>query len=379
MADKETTARMPEVGKGVSNWVRELEPYRIGVIKPIFMEWNQFGFDEAYARGVIRRPVQLIPREVEGSPIRDSADVINAFYDLAENERVLGIIGVWDTDNALSLLPHIEKVGVPTFSICGSQEYAGKWAFSLSNGGMADEPAVMAAWLKGKGYKRVGVIREITQIGEEYTKYFRQACQENGLRIAAEAQIDVIEQPDSLKEQLAIVKDSNPDALVYFGLGANGRLMNPALESLSWNPPKVMCTAFVGATFSREGALTLDGWVGVDQYHEENEINNAVVARYEKKTGEYVRSSIATASYDVAHALAIGLGRMKNASPAGLRDALETVRRVPACTGAPGTVITYGPHDHRGLHGPNFLILRRSQDGTTSLEGEAPVAPWDHP
>jgi hypothetical protein len=77
--------------------------------------------------------------------------------------------------------------------------------------------------------------------------------------------------------------------------------------------------------------------------------------------------------------MAIGLGRMKNASPAGLRDALETVRRVPACIGAPGTVITFGPHDHRGLHGPNFLILRRAHDDTASLEGEAPVEHWDQP
>lgn len=371
--------RHNEVGKTGEAWAQPLEPYRIGVIKPIFMEWNQFGFDEAYERGVIRRPVQLIPREVEGSPIRDSADVIEAFYDLAENERVLGIIGVWDTDNALSLLPHIERVGVPTFSICGSQEYVGRWAFSVSNGGMADEPAVVAAWLKGKGYRRVGLIREITQIGEEYTRYFRMKCQENGLRIASEGQIDVIEPEDTLREQLAIVKDANPDALAYFGLGANGRKLNPALESLDWNPPKIMCTAFVGATFSREGALRLDGWVGVDQYHEGNEVNNAVVARYKARYGEEVKSSIATTSYDVAHALAIGLGRMKHASPAGLRDALETVRRVPACTGAPGTVITFGPHDHRGLHGPDFLILRRSHEGTTSLEGEAPVDPWDQP
>jgi ABC-type branched-subunit amino acid transport system substrate-binding protein len=369
----------PEIGKDTIVLQKKMEPFRIGVIKPIFMEWNQFAFDEAYARGIIRRPVQLIPRHVDGAPVKDSGEVIDAFYDLAEKERVLGIIGIWDTDNALALLPHIEKAGVPTFSICGSQEYAGRWAFNISNGGMADEPAVMAAWLRGKGYRRVGVIRESTQIGEEYTRYFRMKCQENGLRIAAEAQIEPLEPEDTLTEQLGIVRDSRPDALAYFGIGYNGPKMNPALARLGWDPPKIMCTAFVGATFSRKNALALDGWVGVDQYHEDNAVNNAVVERFQKKTGQYVRSSIATTSYDVGHALAIGLGRMRHASPAGLRDALETVRRVPACTGAPGTVITFGPYDHRGLHGPDFLILRRSSNGTTTLEGEAPVDPWDQP
>jgi hypothetical protein len=64
--------------------IEHLQPYRIGVIKPIHMEWNQFAFDEAYERGLLRRPVELIPREVAGSPVTDSADVIEAFYDLAE-------------------------------------------------------------------------------------------------------------------------------------------------------------------------------------------------------------------------------------------------------------------------------------------------------
>ncbi|MGE0385592.1 MAG: ABC transporter substrate-binding protein [Gammaproteobacteria bacterium] len=358
---------------------RRLEPYRIGVIKPILMEWNQFAFDEAYERGIINRPVKLIPREVMGSPIRDSADVIDAFYDLAENERVLGIIGMWDTDNALACLPHIEKVGVPTFSMCGSQQYVGQWAFNISNGGMADEPAVVSSWLQQKGYRRIGLLKEPTQIGEEYTNYLRRETRDRGMRIEAEATVDVVSTPEQMKAAFASLKQAGVDAVAYFGLGTNCGLLRAALESVVWDPPRIMGTAFVGAPFSREAALAMDGWVGVDQYHEENRVFQAVLDRFEKKFGVREGNSIASASYDIAHALAIALGRMRTASPAGLRDALETVRRVPACTGAPGTVITFGPHDRRGLHGPDFLILRRAVNGTTVLEGTAPVEPWPHP
>jgi hypothetical protein len=155
----------------------------------------------------------------------------------------------------------------------------------------------------GKNGESWGRPLEPYRIGEEYAKYFRMKCLENGIRIASEGQIDMIDPEESLREQLSIVKDANPDALAYFGIGANGRKMNPALESLDWDPPKIMCTAFVGATFSREGSQRLDGWVGVDQYHEGNEVNNAVVARYQEKFGDEVKSSIATTSYDVAHAM----------------------------------------------------------------------------
>src|SRR5262249_31531225 len=152
----------------------------------------------------------------------------------------------------------------------------------------------------------------------------------------------------------------------------------PELKAIGWDPPRVMCTAFVGAPMRREAALALDGWVGVDQAHEGNEVNNAVIKRFQARHGgDRVFSSIATASYDVGHALALGPRRRRPPSPAGLRDALETIRRVPACSGAPGTTFTFGPQDHRGYRGPSFLILRRAHDGTTSLEGEAPVDPWE--
>ena len=60
-----TRAEQPEVGKETIALDKKMEPFRIGVIKPIHMEWNQFAFDEAHERGLLRRPVELIPREAQ--------------------------------------------------------------------------------------------------------------------------------------------------------------------------------------------------------------------------------------------------------------------------------------------------------------------------
>ena len=83
--------------------------------------------------------------------------------------------------------------------------------------------------------------------------------------------------------------------------------------------------------------------------------------------------------YDIGNTFALALGRMRYVTPTALRDAMDTLRRIPSCTGGPGTIITLGPSDHRAYKGADFLLLRRSHDGTTSMEGVAPVVPWQQP
>jgi branched-chain amino acid transport system substrate-binding protein len=58
---------------------------------------------------------------------------------------------------------------------------------------------------------------------------------------------------------------------------------------------------------------------------------------------------------------------------------LDTIRRVPSCTGGPGTIITLGPSDHRAYKGADFLVLRRAIDGVTKFESIAAVTPWEQP
>ena len=118
----------------------------------------------------------------------------------------------------------------------------------------------------------------------------------------------------------------------------------------------------------------LDGWYGVDQYDERNVVLQRVLAAIEAKQGRppSVGSGLAC-GYDVGRVLALGLSRMRLATASALRDALETIRRLPAANGAPGTVISFGPEDHRGYKGPDYLVIRQAKGGRTELVGTAPV------
>jgi len=117
----------------------------------------------------------------------------------------------------------------------------------------------------------------------------------------------------------------------------------------------------------------------VDQYDERNEVFAAVLDRFTRRYGYTPANSGMSTAYDLGHAFALALGRMRIATPSSLRDALDTLRRLPSCTGGPGTIITLGPNDRRAYKGADFLVLRRAASGTTTFESTAPVTPWEQP
>jgi branched-chain amino acid transport system substrate-binding protein len=367
---------------------REIEPYRLGVLIDLpdhpglsdaWPDAIQLACDEVRARGLLERPVELVVREVYAQPWASAHGLIRAYRELVEEHDVLGVLGPMTSDNCLAVLPEIERLGVPTGTICGSTKFTGQYAYAFANGGLADEPAVIASWLKANGHRRIAVLRERTQIGEEYAQFMRYELQARELVVTAEPPVYPATSVEELVDALNVCRDSKPDALVYLGLGGINQWVRPALERIGWDPPRIQTTAFVSATYSEERARRLEGWVGVDQYDERNTVFAAVLDRFTKRFGYTPANSGMSTAYDLGHAFALALGRMRIATPGALRDALDTLRRVPSCTGGPGTIITLGPNDRRAYKGADFLVLRRAANGCTTFESTAPITPWEQP
>ena len=151
-------------------------------------------------------------------PWRSGHANIEHYVDLVENERVLAVSGPMTTDNCLSLLPELDKYKVPSIGIAGTQRYVGDYAFLLPNGGMADEPATIAAWLVEQGHQRVAFIREApSQIGQEYAHYFHYEADEHGFEIVLEQTISPIATEEEIVPALERLRGLDPDCLVYFG------------------------------------------------------------------------------------------------------------------------------------------------------------------
>ena len=357
---------------------RAVRPYRIGTLDDLpggggaGVSWHEgleVGFAEMLERGVLDRPVEVVRRSYEAQPTDSGLPNVAAYRDLVHNEGVIGVAGPMMTDNCLALLPELSVQEVPTIAICGSQFFAGKYAFTLPNGGMADEPATISAWLASRGITRIAVIRDYpSAVGEEYAYYFRLEARLRGQDILLERGVSQVDSQDNVDEALARLKDAGAECLVYFGLGPLTPKLTVGLQKLDWDPFRVMGTGFVVA--KRKRLVHFRGWHGLDQFHEENEVFQGLLRRYEAMFGEphETPNSVLTCGYDAARAYSVGLSRMRIATGPGLRDALETVTRLPAATGAPGTVISFSKRDHRGLKGANYLFVRKVVEGDHELE-----------
>lgn len=343
-------------------------PVKVGVLidldmgtKDDFLATLRFGFDEAYERGIITRPVELIVKEAIGLPRLEAKNSIDGYRELV-SQGVLCTIGPLITDNSLALAPVINELGVPAITWTGTDRYFGDYCFNLGNGGLAEEAAIMATWIRRSGYRTVGMIHEISPGGVEYASNFRYYAVREGLDILIEAYTTQV--PDDLEGVLRKIRDQQPDCLAYLGYGYPTILMGPMFKSLDWHPPRIMTTAFQFCYAKPEWMAALEGWYGIDQMCEDNPRLQPVFDRVATRLGKRRDHTVTALSYDTARLIAEGIARANLLTPKGLKEGLEKIRMLPAVNGGPRTHMSLGPYDHKAYKG-DWLLIRKIEGGKT--------------
>jgi ABC-type branched-subunit amino acid transport system substrate-binding protein len=343
-------------------------PVKIGVLidmdmgtKADFLATLRFAFDEAFEAKVITRPVELVVEEAIGLPRLEAKNTIDGYRRLVE-AGVLGTIGPLITDNSIALAPIIDQLGVPAVTWTGTDRYFGDYCFNLGNGGLAEEAALMATWIRRQGFKTVGMIHEISPGGVEYASNFRWYAAREGLDILIEAYTTQV--PDDLEATLAKIRDQRPDCLAYLGYGYPTILMGPMFPRIGWSPPRIMTTAFQFCYAKPEWMAALEGWHGIDQICEDNPRLAPMLQRFKARTGSTKDHTVIALSYDTARLIAEGIARAPLLTPRGLKEGLEKVRMLSATNGGPRTHMSLGPHDHKAYKG-DWLLVRKIASGRT--------------
>jgi ABC-type branched-subunit amino acid transport system substrate-binding protein len=367
---------MTSDSSGLRPWDRH--PHRIGVINDFpgiagsladdWFDGISLAMREAHEVGFLDRMVELLRRDVYGHPYRSGAPMVAAYRELCDEQRVLGVIGPMKTDDSLSVATEARNSAVPVISMCGSRHMVGINIFVLNQGSLMDEPPFILGWLRSHGVRTCAVLTESSQIGYEFLQGFTADMAEFGISIVSlSTSVPADSDVATIAREFERFAAARPQALVYLGLGHNNTRLNPALEATGWQPAvKVMTSAFVTASMGERWARALDGWCGVDQYHENNECFQTFLNRFEKDFGRRPLNAMAPCGYDMGATMARGLAKMRFGMPEALCDALERVRLLPAAAGAPGTHITLGPWEHRGYRG-DYLVMRHASDGRTTV------------
>ena len=346
----------------------QFAPVKIGVLididmgtKEDFLATLRFAFDAALEDGTLMRRVELVVKEAIGLPRLEAKNTIDGYLELVE-QGVLCVIGPLVTDNSLALASVINRSAVPAVTWTGTDRYHGEYCFNLGNGGLAEEAAIMASWIRRGGYRTVGMVHEISPGGVEYASNFRYYAARARLDVLIEAYTTQI--PDDLEGVLRKIRDQQPDCLAYLGYGYPTILMGPMFTRLGWDPPRIMTSAFQFCYAKPEWMAALEGWYGIDQMCELNPRLQPMFDRLAAHLGKRRNHTVAALSYDTARLIAEGIARANLLTPSGLKDGLEKVRMLPAVNGGPRTHMSLGPYDHKAYKG-DWLVIRRIEGGRT--------------
>ncbi|MGW1029033.1 ABC transporter substrate-binding protein [Streptomyces sp. NPDC002577] len=349
-----------------------LAPIKVGWLG---MEWARFereirmAFEEGIERGVLDRPYEFVMEDEAGLPQGSAKSGVDAFHRLVD-AGCLAVVGANYTDSAMVLAEHANARRVPLISMCGTDAFHGEYCFRLGNGDVGGDPALMVNWLKRNGHRSAAVVSPWSPIAEEYFRFFRQECRRLGVSIAAMESVSAATTADQLADKLAALRSADADALVWLGYGGLvvSGAVRQALETLAWDPPRIMTTAFMQYIWGFE---QLEGWVGIDQWCPDNPRMHTFHDRFVSRYGEdpwMWPNAIPGLAYDMAAVVVEALHRAPVLTGSGVKEGLERIRFMPAVTGGPHTHIAGGPYDHQLFKG-DWLHYGRVRNGKLEFAG----------
>src|SRR4051794_2291542 len=215
-------------------------PMRIGLLydfpqgDDLFAKALRLGVDEVAATGRLDRDIELVERSARGLPGGSEADVVRAFQELVDDD-VVAIIGPSISDNALIAAPLCDAARVPAINYSGGERTRSEWMFHYQVGSLEEEPPLLATRMVERGLARAAVVYDQSPVGRRYGESFDAARARLGLEVTASAAISPLS--ESIEPVLERLRASNPDVLVYFGLGVASRAVSLGLDALGWTTP----------------------------------------------------------------------------------------------------------------------------------------------
>ncbi len=317
----------------------------------------RLAIDDLRDRGRLDRDVEFVHAAGLGLPAGTAFAIEQAFAELVE-QGVVMIVGPAIGDNALVATPLADQARIPTINWAGTERARSEFMFHLQVGSHEDESVLLARHVATLGAQRVGVVLDRSPIGRRYAAFFEAECEALGLELATRVSIAPLAE-DATKE-VASVRASGADALVYLGLGLVGTAVARARTDAGWDAPAVMNTAGLRG-HDPEYARAIDGWVYLDMIADDNQVLTAVRTRL---GADAPPGMFAAVGYDLGQLIAEGLARAPELTAEGVRDGLELVKQVPAAEGRAGTTLGFGHWDRGALHGP-YLVLRQWRDASS--------------
>jgi ABC-type branched-subunit amino acid transport system substrate-binding protein len=336
-------------------------PIRIGLLYDfpqqgdLFAKALRLGIDDVAATGRLDRDFEFVESQSQGLPSGSEADVVRAFNELRD-EGVVAIAGPSISDNALIVAPLCDEARIPAINYSGGERTRSQWMFHYQVGSLEEEPPVLAARMVARGFRRAAVLFDQSPVGRRYAECFEAARGRLGLEVSASASIAPL--AEDAAALLARLRESNPDVLVYFGLGVTSRAVALARLDLGWDVPVLANSALMFGYARPDWRDGYAGWEYIDTIADDNVLR----ARLKEQFPHAAGGPIGCAAFDIGRLLGEAVAASEHLTRAGIADGLQRVKQLPATSGIEGTLMGFGVWDHAALKG-HFLVLRAWRDG----------------
>jgi branched-chain amino acid transport system substrate-binding protein len=315
------------------------------------------GFDHVRATGRLDREIELLQCDVAGLPIGSEHDVQVGFQSLVDAGCLI-VVGPAISDNGLIVRPLGDAAGLSTINYTGGEQTRSEWAYHYQVGSLEEEPAVLAARLDARGLRRPAVLHDRSPVGRRYAECFDDAAGVLGLEIVGRSTISPI--AEDVTGALTRLRHSEPDALVYLGLGLTSGPTATGLAQIGWDVPVVANSALMFGYVRAEWRDGWRGWEYIDGIADDNVFRERLAALDPPSAV----TPVGCAMFDIGRLIGEALARTDHLTRGGLRDALERIKLLPATCGVEGTTMGFGHYDHAALTG-QYLVLREWKDGET--------------
>ena len=128
----------PSIGVKESHRVAIVQDWGAGV-QPLYDQYDatRLAFEEATARGLLDRPVEVEVLEFEGLPYGQTSTFARLIEDMIREFDPIALIGPHTSENVPALLPHLERWGIPTIAMSGTM--------NARHGGSSSRPTAPSA------------------------------------------------------------------------------------------------------------------------------------------------------------------------------------------------------------------------------------------
>ncbi len=309
--------------------------------------------------GVLGRQLQLVHYD-DGS----DANKANAFGKrLIEDDKVDILVGGTTTGSTMSMVPLVEKAGIPFVSLAGAVvivEPVKKWVFKTPH---TDRMAAEKVFedMKKRGISKIALLAETSGFGQSGKKETEAVAAKVGITLVANEAYGP--KDTDVSPQLTKIKNTaGVQAVFVFGLGQGPAIVTKNYKQLGMNLPLYHAHGVASEEFIKLAGAAAEGVrlpaaaLLVPSKLDNKDPQKAVVTNYTKAFTEKWKTDVSTFgghAYDGLMLAVDAIKRSGGTDKAKMRDALEATKGYVGT----GGVVNMSPTDHMGLDLSAFKML----------------------